>query len=111
MLTPSTTELLKKEHVLRSRLQKAALALWIVGGAVIATLPWVTHIWSLINMGLLMVLIGCGCWWYASIRFHGRSIDEAYRLGYDLGYEIGWHAREFEDSPNGDERPLAPRKR
>jgi hypothetical protein len=111
VITSSTSELLKKEATLRRRLHTTSFILWAVGGLVLATLPWVTGVWSLINAGLLLILLGIGVWGYASVRYHGRSIDEAYRLGYDLGYEIGWHAKEFEGETNGDQRPLAPRKR
>ncbi len=107
----TTTELLRKEGAVRRRLRVAGVILWVAGGLELATLPWLTGVWSLINMGLLLVVTGSGLWAYASIRYHGRSIDEAYRLGYDLGYEIGWHAKEFENhDSNGDGRPLAPRR-
>lgn len=107
----NTSELIRTEARLRKRLHGLAYVLYGLGVLVATIGPWVTGIATFITSGLLLAAVGTGVWGYASIRYHGRSIDEAYRLGYDLGYEIGWHAKEFEAATNGDdERPLAPRR-
>lgn len=46
---------------------------------------------TLLIAGLLLTL-------YAQLARHGRDVDEAYRLGYDLGYEAGHRDR---DDSNG----------
>lgn len=105
----SGNEVIKKEAQLRKRLHIAAFVLYGLGLFCATVIAWQTGYPSFITSGVVLAAAGAGVWGYSSIRYHGRSIDEAYRLGYDLGYEIGWHAKEFE-AEHGDERPLSPRR-
>ncbi len=41
-------------------------------------------------LGLVSLVVGVVVLCYCGIRAKGRSIEEAYRLGYDIGFERGY---------------------
>lgn len=41
-------------------------------------------------LGLVLIVVGVVLLCYCGIRAKGRSIEEAYRLGYDIGFERGY---------------------
>lgn len=43
-------------------------------------------------LAICLVVNGVALVLYAGLRAKGRSIEEAYRLGYDVGYENGFRA-------------------
>lgn len=63
----------------------------IVWGSVSTLLRWKQDTLDVVGaVGLAAVVVGVVLLCYCGIRAKGRSIEEAYRLGYDIGFERGY---------------------
>lgn len=74
-------------------------------------IAWAT---TLQRLAFTAVVVGVTLLVYAGLRRKGRSIEEAYRLGYDVGFENGFqaHVAELVDTMDADDaRPRFARRR
>jgi len=63
------------------------LMVYVASGTHFPEISW-GRFWVLV--GQTAIIVGAALLTYAGMRRKGRSIEEAYRLGYDVGYENGY---------------------
>jgi hypothetical protein len=83
----------------------AAFVLWDPSGADID----IVYVGTTQRIAMTFVIAGIALLVYAGLRRKGRSIEEAYRLGYDVGFENGYRAG-WESEQDGDPHVTAGKK-